>query len=400
MKKQSLVIPVAALALATMLSPNHVTAQRPASGYRPDEAPPPGSRYAQRAAAGAESPNKKPSYTRKFDLSGLPHYTPEEQVTGTLRIWGNNYIGDSNLADYWEQGFQKFQPGVKFDYNLPSAAIAIPSLYFDLADIAMDHDPLFYDYLGHVRIKGTEPIGFSAVTGSYNTGGWQTGLVVAVPKANPLSKLTLKQLDGIFGAERFGAWIGTQWHPEFTRGPEQNIRKWGELGLTGQWANQQINPYGPSLVYETAWGFANRVLQHSDKWNEHIRAYGNWKQADGTNYGWMTHMADEMKQDPYSIGIFIYNTDFSPELKVLALAGKEGGPYVEYNMDTQRERTYPLWTEQSLYVSPKPGQKLAPKIREFLRYVLSQEGQNEVQRDGKYLPLTAEVVRENLKKLE
>src|SRR5262249_37585005 len=119
-----------------------------------------------------------------------------------------------------------------------------------------------------------------------------------------------------------------------------------------------------------------------------------------TNYGWMIHMADEMKQDPYSIGIFIFNKEFSPELKTVAIAKEEGGPFVDYTMETLRERTYPLWTEQSLYVSCKPGEKLAPKIREFLRFVLSGEAEKEVQHDGKYLLLTAEVVREQLKKLE
>ena len=154
------------------------------------------------------------------------------------------------------------------------------------------------------------------------------------------------------------------------------------------------------MSYETAWGFANRVLQHSDKWNEHLRAFGNWKKPDGKTYGWMTYIGDEMKKDPYSIGIFILNKDFpSNDLKILALAEKEGGPYVEYTMDTQRERTYPLWTEQSLFISHKPGTKLEPKIREFLRFVLSQEGQEEVQHDAKYLPLTAAVVREQLEKL-
>jgi len=39
-------------------------------------------------------------------------------------------------------------------------------------------------------------------------------------------------------------------------------------------------------------------------------------------------------------------------------------------------------------------------VKEFLRFVLSQEGQDAVQKDGKYLPLTAELVREQLRKLD
>jgi phosphate transport system substrate-binding protein len=52
------------------------------------------------------------------------------------------------------------------------------------------------------------------------------------------------------------------------------------------------------------------------------------------------------------------------------------------------------------YTSVKPGTAIDPNVKEFLRYVLSQEGQAEVQRDGKYLPLTPEIAREQLKKLD
>ena len=43
---------------------------------------------------------------------------------------------------------------------------------------------------------------------------------------------------------------------------------------------------------------------------------------------------------------------------------------------------------------------MEPRLKEYLRYILSRQGQDAVQRDGKYLPLTAEVVREQLKKLD
>src|SRR5438876_11880147 len=66
-----------------------------------------------------------PAYTRKFDLSSLPHYVPEEKPVGKLRVCGNNYIGDAPLGGWWKEAFEKFQPGVQIECNLPSAAIAI-----------------------------------------------------------------------------------------------------------------------------------------------------------------------------------------------------------------------------------------------------------------------------------
>jgi phosphate transport system substrate-binding protein len=69
-------------------------------------------------------------------------------------------------------------------------------------------------------------------------------------------------------------------------------------------------------------------------------------------------------------------------------------------MDNVQNRTYPLLLEVYYYLDRKPGQPVDPKLKEFLRYALSRDGQEAIERDGKYLPLTAEAVREQLKKLE
>jgi len=82
------------------------------------------------------------------------------------------------------------------------------------------------------------------------------------------------------------------------------------------------------------------------------------------------------------------------------VAATDGGPFVEHTLETVQNRTYPLFQEAYFYTSVKPGTALEPNVKEFLRYVLSQEGQELVQKDGKYLPLTAEVVRDELKKLK
>jgi phosphate transport system substrate-binding protein len=57
---------------------------------------------------------------------------------------------------------------------------------------------------------------------------------------------------------------------------------------------------------------------------------------------------------------------------------------------------------RSIYVFPRkaPGQPLDPKVREFLRYILSRDGQEDVVRHNTYMPLTVAVVREQLRKLD
>jgi phosphate transport system substrate-binding protein len=359
---------------------------------------PPGSAEERRARMSVRAHSV--AYTKKFDLSGLPHYVPEAKPKGSLRIYGNNYIGDAPLGGWWKEAFEKIQPGIKIEYHLPSAAIGIPALYFDLADIAITHEPSFYDSLGHLRLKGFGPTGFSAFTGSYNYVGWQNNIVIIVSKDNPITKITLKQLDGIFGSPRDGGWVGTDWHPELSRGPEGDIRKWGSLGLTGEWADKRIVVYGYSISYNTAKEFDNRVLQSSDKWNGDLHAYGNYRRPDGTTYLEADQVFDQVRKDPAAIGYARYHDGFPKDIKILAVAMTSEGPFVPYTLESAQDRSYPLWGDQSLWVSVKPGAKMDPKVREFVRFVLSQEGQELVQRDGKYLPLTAEVVREELKKLD
>lgn len=359
---------------------------------------PPGS-AAERRARMKERANK-PAYTRKFDLSGLPHYLPEEKPAGKLRVYGNNYVGDGPLGGWWKDAFEKAQPGVQIEYFLPSAAIAFAGLYFDLADVAISHEPSFYDSLGHLRLKGYEPTGFSAFTGSYDYVGWQNNLVIIVNKDNPLSKITVEQLDGVFGSARDGGWRGTVWHPEMSRGPEKDIRKWGQLGLTGEWANKPVSVHGYSLRYNTATEFSDKVLQASDKWSGDLHAYGNDRRPNGTTYLEADQIIDHVRKDRSAIGYVRFHQDFPPEVKVLAVAQTKAGPFVEYTIDTVQDRSYPLWGDQSLWVSVKPGARIDPKAREFIRFVLSREGQEIVQRDGKYLPLTAAAAREQLKKLE
>jgi phosphate transport system substrate-binding protein len=349
-------------------------------------------RMAKRASA--------PAYTKKFDLSGLPKYVPEGKVAGTLRIAGNNYIGDSPLAGWWRDAFNKYQPDVKIELNLTTAAIAVPALYFDLADIGINHEPSFYDYLAHLRLKGYEPMGVEVFTGSYDIVGWQNQLVIIVNEKNPLTKITMKQLDGIFGSTRDGGWIGSTWHPELSRGSEADIRTWGQMGLGGEWADKRIGVYGYALRYATALEFSTKVLQASDKWNGDLHAYANYRRPEGTTYLEADQIFDHVRKDPGAIGYARYHGGFPKDVKILAVANTDAGPYVTPSIETVQDRSYPLWGGQSFWVTRKPGTKMDPKVREFLRFVLSQEGQELVQKDGKYLPLTAKVVREELKKLD
>jgi phosphate transport system substrate-binding protein len=390
---------IAAL-IAALLVPAFASGQTSSQSQPTEESKrlPTGSAAERKARMQARA--NSPAYTKKFDLSGLPSYVPEDKPSGTLRICGNNYIGDAPLGGWWKEAFGKVQPGIKIEYNLPSAAIAIPCMYMGHADIGINHEPSFYDYLGFLRLKGYEPTGFSVFTGSYNYVGWQNNLVIIVNKDNPITKITMKQLDGIFGSVRDGGWVGSNWHPEMKRGADQDLRNWGQMGLGGEWASRHITPHGYALRYATAIEFSNKVLQASDKWNGDLHTYANYKRPDFTTYLEADQIFDNIRKDPAAIGYARYHDGFPSDIKILAVAKDDNSPAVPYTIDTLQNRSYPLWGDQSFWVSVKPGEKMDPKVREFIRFVLSREGQELVQKDGKYLPLTAEVVREELKKLK
>ena len=341
----------------------------------------------------------KPHYTQKFDLSGLPHYTPSKKLTGWVRLHGNNYLADGSLGDYWLQAFAKFQPGIRFSLYLPTSAVAFAALYYNQADLVMGHKPSFYDLLGYERIMNFDPVEITAVTGSYDVAGWENSVVILVNDDNPIKGVTMKQLDGIFGSQRDGGWVGTNFRSDLARGPEGNIRTWGQLGLPGEWASQRITPYGFSLRYNTATDFSDKVMAGSDRWNEDLHAYAHIVRPDGTRYIEADQVTDALAKNKFGFAYNRYRGE-RPGVRRLPVAATDGGPFVEHTIENVQNRTYPLFNEAYFYTSVKPGTEMNPLVKEFLKFVLSQEGQAEVQRDGKYLPLTAEVVREQLKKLQ
>ena len=345
----------------------------------------------------------KVAYTKKWDLSGLPKYQPKQKVSGTIRMWGSNYITDGFIGGYWEAAFRKFQPDVKFDFHMKTTLAAVPSLIFGVSDLGIGRKITFAEQELFERYTDRSPVEIEIATGSYDVPGWQPGYGVVVQKDNPLTKITMDQLDGVFGAERAGGWDGTSWRPNWARGPEKNIRTWGQLGLTGEWADKPINVYGLTLRYHQATEISDRVLKASDKWNERLKIYANFVSKAGKLERGMN---EDLAADKYGIGIVAAPTTnltggaSQPTQKVLAVAAKDGGPYIPYTLDTLQNRTYPLYDRIFAYTDREQGKPMNPAVVEFLRFVLSQEGQTEVMRDGKYLPLTAEVANAQLKKLE
>ncbi len=338
----------------------------------------------------------------KFDLSSLPAYEPQARVAGTIRLWGSNYIVDGKVGEYWEKEFQKFHPGVKFEYHMLTTRAAVPALVFGVADLGMGRRVNTQELQLYQRYKNRDPLEVVIATGSYNVTGWNPGFGIVVHKDNPLTKITFDQLDGVFGAERTGGWVGTDWHPEFARGPEKNIRTWGQLGLTGEWADKEITPYGLNMRYSQATTISDWVLAGSDKWNEKLRIYANFVGAEGaagSNMGFgrlKRGLNDDLAKDRYGIAYVgsPVGANLPAECKLLEVSRTPGGPFYAYTIENLQSRKYPMHDEIYAYVDVDVQGAVDPKVREYLRFIVSREGQQCVQRDGKYLPLTAEVCHE------
>lgn len=344
---------------------------------------------------------EKGGYTKKWDLTDLPQYQPKRQVSGTLRIWGSNYLKDGPLGAYWASEFKKFHPEIEIEYNLPTAGIAVPGLAGKVADLGVGRPATLMDHLTFEQVYKYPVTEITAATGSYDVYGWSPGFIILVHKNNPLTKISMKQLDGVFGGARGGGYDGSTWRTDYPykRGADENIRTWGQLGLKGKWAKKPIHPCGQTPRANIQVVFQNLVLRGSDQWVEGYRAFANYAKADGTIHSWSKQVLEAAESDPLSICI-ASPLVLGPNLRELAVQGFDGGPYVERTLESVRDRSYPLINEIFFYANKAPGQPMEPKVEEFLRFVLSQQGQEQIQREGRYTPLTADVVRQQLAKLE
>jgi phosphate transport system substrate-binding protein len=335
----------------------------------------------------------------------LPAYEAERPVTGTIRHFG---FGLGGVLKLWEEGFQKIHPAVRFEDKLPTSDAAIPALVTGVTDLAPDGgEATLTESLSFFEVYGYPVTGIIVASGAYDVEGKSNGPIVFVHKENPLTRLTLAQLDGVFGAERTAGMRGLEWTPSDGRDARENKRTWGQLGLTGEWVDKPIQTYGHGPSGTTRF-FQWKVLKNGDKWNPNFREYvetgskmiaaeDKATQRLGARY----MLEHELANDRYGIAwtVMPQAKDIAG-IKVIALAPREGGTYVIPGKESFQNRSYPLVRNIYIYLNRKPGAPVDPKLKEFLRYILSREGQEIVAKNGSYLPLTAAVVNDQRRSLD
>ncbi|MBI3814467.1 MAG: phosphate ABC transporter substrate-binding protein, partial [Nitrospinae bacterium] len=198
-------------------------------------------------------------------------------------------------------------------------------------------------------------------------------LAVYVNKDNPIKGLSFVQADSVFSKTRKG-------------GAKENIKTWGQLGLTGDWANRPISLYGRNSASGTYGYFKEHALFKGDYKDEVKEQPGSASVVQGVT------------EDRYGIGYsgIGYMTS---GVHALPLSLKDGESFKEPNMDNVINGSYPLARFLYLYINKSPNKPLDPLVREFCKYIFSKEGQEVVIKDG-YMPIPVKVLKEELRKLE
>ena len=339
----------------------------------------------------------------QYDLSELPPYQPEQAALGVVRIYGTPL---ESLVGRWASEFRSKQGHVRLEAYLINTSQAFAGLVTGKADIGlMGHRTWHTSLVAFEQAFGYAPLEIRFATGSYDDPQGSTpGLMFIVHKSNPLANLTLEQVDGIFCAQRTGAWNGTKWSTAAARGPEGNIRTWGQLGLGGEWADKPIHVNGSDVTLSNWADLIEReACKGGKKWNpaldEGPRADISWKAHGKTRD---QQIIERVQNDPLAIGFMfqrVINATGS-DVRALPLARTRAGPYVTPGAQSFFDGSYPMRNGPYLYLNRVPGKPLATRDREFVRFILSREGQRIIADSRIFIPLNAADAQAELRKLD
>jgi phosphate transport system substrate-binding protein len=343
-----------------------------------------------------------------FDLGAMPVYAPARTGSsghchgavcngewGVIRVQASENFQE--LVAGWQDAFLDLHPNIRFsDYFMPSGIGGLVTNTYDIG--VLGHSAWRSDFEAFREAKGHDPLEIMFATGGFDEGKANTPApVFIVNKDNPLASLTLEQIDGIFGAERTGGWTRNfTWTTASARPSSENIRTWGQLGLTGEWADKPIHLYGFDATLSNWSQLIEQVaFKGGDKWNPRIHELVR----GGTKGPADAQIVQAVVDDKYAIAFDIMRVvRKEPRVKALPIAGSGAAPVMP-STESIFHREYPFANAVYLYVDRKPGQALAPRIKEFLTFVLSRQGQEMVARQGLFIPLNAEAARRELEKL-
>ena len=302
--------------------------------------------------------------TVKVD-SKLTTYKKVSGVSGNLNSIGSDTL--NNLMAYWVEGFGKKYPNVKIQVEGKGSTTAPPALIEGTSQLG----PMSREMKAEEMDKFEKKYGYkpTKVAVAIDT------LAVFVHKNNAIKSLSLQQVDAMFSKTRKG-------------GSAKDIKTWGELGLTGEAASRTLSLYGRNSASGT-YGY----------FKEHALFKGDYKDTVKEQPG-SSSVVQSVGSDRFAIGYSGIGYATSGVRAVpLSDEKKNGGAAFPATYENALSGKYPLSRFLYVYLNKDPKKPIDPLTREFLKFVLSKEGQEIVVKDG-FLPLTAKMEGEENSKLK
>jgi phosphate transport system substrate-binding protein len=292
--------------------------------------------------------------------SSLSPYQKASGVSGNINSVGSDTM--NNMMALWAETFRKMYPNVKIQIEGKGSGTAPPALIAGASQFGPMSRAMKAAEIDQFEARyGYKP---TQIRTSYDA------LAIYVNKDNPLDKITLAQADAVFSKTR--------------RRGGRNINTWGDLGLTGDWASRPISIYGRNSASGTYGFFKEHVLQTGDYRDTVKEQPGSASVVQGVT------------EDRFGIGYsgIGYRTS---GVKTLQLAEKD--QFFDGSYGNVTSGKYPLSRFLYIYINKAPGKPLDPLVKEYIKLILSKDGQEVVVKDG-YLPLSPAIVAEELKKLD
>lgn len=292
----------------------------------------------------------------------LPDYQKVSGVSGNLSSIGSDTL--NNLMTLWAEDFKRTYPSVNIQIQGAGSSTAPPALTEGTANFGpMSRKMKDQEIEAFERRHGYKPTPVPVAIDA---------LAVFVHKDNPIEGLTIPEVDAIFSSTR-----GCN-HPE-------GVTRWGQLDLTGPWTDRDIQLFGRNSVSGTYGYFKKNALCGGDFRNNVNEQPGSASVVQS--------VSASLNGIGYSgIG---YRTS---SIRTVPLARSESREFIEATSENAVNGKYPLSRFLYVYVNKSPNEPLPPLEREFLKMVLSKQGQQTVIRDG-YIALPAKVAERELAKI-
>ncbi len=294
--------------------------------------------------------------------SKLTSYERASGVSGNLSSVGSDTL--ANLMTLWAEEFKRNYPSVNIQIQAAGSSTAPPALAEGTSNLGpMSRKMKDKELEAFERKYGYKPTAIRVAIDA---------LAVYVNKDNPIEEMSIADVDAIFSSTR-------------KCGGKADINSWGELGQKGAWANRSIQLYGRNSVSGTYGYFKDHALCKGD--------FKNTVNEQPGSASVVQSITSSINGIGYSgIG---YKTS---GVKAVRLAKKAGSYAIAATEDNAINGTYPLSRFLYVYVNKAPNKPLPPLEREFIKLVLSKQGQQVVVKDG-YVPVPAKVVEAELAKL-